>query len=348
MTDKFNFFESKKECATESEEEASAFYWDGETCFFKDQVFLPDILLSPSASPYNTKVIPLKGDLQDEGSWDEALLLAKQEIEKKKYILWELDLGLFTGLKFPPDHQGQFATLQFVINHFAEKVFPLFEKHSLGVILYSGSLSLESELSKKKGLFDEAIAQYRENHGLNEPDEICFFEIAFRFLEELAKPLRDLVKTFIILDLKDTALITEARVLSKENSLKIQIIPKNAKIPREGLSVEGQKIVYKKDDKLTSLGLLMPKVNQKAKDYKLIDETLQSLLQKKTSFRLISEEHLITEWKGLDKLIVDPAMLSKEGFRMLQGFSAAGGSILTLREELGLPDESPFSIEDLT
>ncbi len=59
-------------------------------------------------------------------------------------------------------------------------------------------------------------------------------------------------------------------------------------------------------------------------------------------YRIIPETYLTTEWHGLDYLIVDPDSLSSQGFRKLQGFCAAGGTIVSLGKIMGLPYEILF------
>ncbi|MGE0670766.1 MAG: hypothetical protein AB7O89_07525, partial [Parachlamydiales bacterium] len=59
-----------------------------------------------------------------------------------------------------------------------------------------------------------------------------------------------------------------------------------------------------------------------------LDELLENLLQSGDPFRLVCEERLTEEWDGLDQLILFPGQTSPQGKRMVQGFIAAGGSII--------------------
>jgi len=49
------------------------------------------------------------------------------------------------------------------------------------------------------------------------------------------------------------------------------------------------------------------------------------------SFQCIPEEQLNDFWDGLDHLIVDPETMSETGLRMLFGFEAAGGGVVSMR-----------------
>lgn len=59
--------------------------------------------------------------------------------------------------------------------------------------------------------------------------------------------------------------------------------------------------------------------------------------------RFISESRLVTEWDGVDYLLVDPAMVTHRCRRSLNGFCAAGGVVVSLAEEIGLGEEISFA-----
>ncbi len=62
------------------------------------------------------------------------------------------------------------------------------------------------------------------------------------------------------------------------------------------------------------------------------------------SFKCIPEELLNEHWEGVDYLIVDPESMGDIGRRMLYGFEAAGGTIISTRGSLGFTNET--SLED--
>jgi len=74
-------------------------------------------------------------------------------------------------------------------------------------------------------------------------------------------------------------------------------------------------------------------------------EGAASLFEKlKEPFRLIPEAFLTAEWEGLDRLFVFPKGVSESGKRMLLGFCAAGGEVVTVGSPfLGLPGEISFA-----
>ncbi len=74
-----------------------------------------------------------------------------------------------------------------------------------------------------------------------------------------------------------------------------------------------------------------------------LEEAFVKLLEEGIPFRIIAENHLITEWDGLDYLIYTPAGLSIQGKRKLQGFCAAGGTVVSVAQPLGLAYEETFA-----
>lgn len=58
------------------------------------------------------------------------------------------------------------------------------------------------------------------------------------------------------------------------------------------------------------------------------------------NFKCIPEELLNEHWEGVDAIIVDPESLGPSGKRMLYGFEAAGGCIISTKDPLGFASES--------
>jgi hypothetical protein len=84
------------------------------------------------------------------------------------------------------------------------------------------------------------------------------------------------------------------------------------------------------------IGFLIPSENE---------EAYESLLKKGHRVRLVEEAFLISDWHGLDYLIVDPKFIDNEALRKLKGFNAAGGRVVSLGAPLGLFDEIGFDRE---
>ncbi|NGX39927.1 MAG: hypothetical protein KR126chlam1_01266 [Chlamydiae bacterium] len=74
-------------------------------------------------------------------------------------------------------------------------------------------------------------------------------------------------------------------------------------------------------------------------DPSIYNALFSSLKELGLSFKCVPEELLNEHWDGIDHLIVDPGTLSETGRRMLYGFEAAGGEIVSTGERLGFSKE---------
>lgn len=87
------------------------------------------------------------------------------------------------------------------------------------------------------------------------------------------------------------------------------------------------------------IGVSLP-LRKQAMHSDTIDACMKELEKRNIPYRLISEMYLTEEWDGLDELIIFPSLLSKQGERKIQGFTAAGGRIWDW-EELGAEGFEP-------
>jgi hypothetical protein len=95
-----------------------------------------------------------------------------------------------------------------------------------------------------------------------------------------------------------------------------------------------------------SLAICLPSTSHYCPEsIKLLNDACSELTACRRSFRFIAEEALILSLGGLDELIVVPHTVSLQGKRKLQGFCAAGGSVITLGDKpIGLALELPFTV----
>lgn len=95
--------------------------------------------------PFNTALIYLNAKLDSDLDWSRAQKEAKLAIENQKQILWDIDLGLFTELPLPLSDTTQYKSLHLALDHFFESLFKEFKDHSIGAILFKGTLDLASK-----------------------------------------------------------------------------------------------------------------------------------------------------------------------------------------------------------
>ncbi|HEV8052520.1 MAG TPA: hypothetical protein VGP47_08495, partial [Parachlamydiaceae bacterium] len=70
-----------------------------------------------------------------------------------------------------------------------------------------------------------------------------------------------------------------------------------------------------------------------------LNQAIDTLIKRTIPFRVIPEVNLATEWDGLDYLIVDTQHVEIQFKRKLQGFCAAGGTVVTIGQSLGFAHE---------
>lgn len=216
---------------------------------------------------------------------------ALSHIARGEKILWELDLGLFTGLVHPFGNESEARAMLVAIDHFLKSLWSEFEPYTVGLCLYRGSFD-----------FDPALfGDYLKFLTVNIPDRLPVY-IFFETSEELN--------------------LEHARKSSCEF------------FPRFEIRINNQVSPFVSMD--TKLGFLLPSNG---------DVEFQQLIDKSLSIRVIPEQNLVSEWDGLDVLIVDAPLVSKEGLRKLRGFCAAGGRVVYLGHPLELPDEMSFDRE---
>lgn len=68
------------------------------------------------------------------------------------------------------------------------------------------------------------------------------------------------------------------------------------------------------------------------------------LTERGVAFHALPEERLNDHWDGIDHLIIDPETMSETGKRMLHGFEAAGGEIVTMGREIGGFAATPLAL----
>ncbi len=123
-----------------------------------------------------------------------------------------------------------------------------------------------------------------------------------------------------------------AQYLNQEKFPQLHLAVKGGAHRQAVLSIESYIVPASVD-----IGVCFPSSFQSASRLK---KALHTLEKNKIEYRVIPETYLTTEWHGLDYLIVDPDLLSSQGFRKLQGFCGAGRTIVSLGKIMGLPYET--------
>lgn len=283
------------------------------------------------------KIIPLDGSLKSDLNW------TVPELSPDDQVMWTLDLGLFDRLPFPLSHESQLKSLMLSLNHFADAVWPFVCQNSRGVCLYSGSLDVSGQMWNDD--HEQGFLRWcREVHCRSEDPfmrKIYARDLAADYLNLLVGSLPDDIPAFLLFDAGDTPDPFHAMcLLDPERTERFHRAVKNS-------AVQTRDLIW--DDALSeppaaSVGVYLPhsetyeECSQEAFRHALI-----GLEQMQLSYRIIAEDHLIRDWDGLDVLLVDPGSVSPFGKRKIMGFSAAGGTIVTLNSsDLAVPELVTF------
>lgn len=243
-----------------------------------------------------------------------------QEAEQK--ITWVLDLGL-DGPYFPIDDPLSFQGLLLGLAQFTETFYPEFAENTEKIILYKGSWDFSSHFRWNEKQ-EENFQLWQEERPLVSPREkkrlFCADAFAYYFQMLSHKLPLEAPLALEFTDMPKEPSVAAELVISKERFEYFELITN-----REATS---------------SRAVLFPCLEKSTQN---VLDHIETLFQKIPSpYRVIHESHLTEEWEGVDHLIVLREALSELGFRKLQGFNAAGGTVVTEGEFLGLPLEIGF------
>lgn len=220
------------------------------------------------------------------------------------YLLyWKLDLGLFSQLLHPIKNETQCRTLGLALEHFAKSLGQTFEKVSLGLSLYQGSLDFSKEIPTR--VLEDPYPTEKLLY------QLYCRDLALDYLNILIAYLPHAIQPFITAN--DMALPFLA---AKEKHGALQIA-----FEREGE-------LFFQQDKESTIGICLPAADcYDPKTYQQLEEIIHLLNTQKKKYRIISEGELTMEWDLLDTLYVAPEGVSAQGERKLRGFEAAGGVV---------------------
>lgn len=323
----------------ETEAAIEGIVWNKPYFYLNGKVFTPHIYETQSVQDqvpahYNTVSIPLDGKLSSDLDWKKEEEAAERYIGLGYKLFWKLDLGLFNTLKFPLSNPSQFLSLVLSLEHFRDGLWKKFKEHTLGVSIYDGPADFTSQLAWDEQLQGNYLAWGQKLDSKFEAKNSYFKSLfardaAAEYLILIGNRMPDAMPLFLDLTMqKDTSVLLELQLLHRERFDRFHLICRNSRFPSFFVCQQ------------TPVGVCLP-------SYQIVDPALYNhlenavndLLLQKISFRLIPEAYLINEWDGLDDLIVNSAALSQQGIRKLHGFCAAGGRVLSLGKQLGLPNE---------
>lgn len=305
--------------------------------------------------------ITLDGRIKTDLNWSHERDVARRCIDKGLLLLWEIDLGLFSHLPLPLTNHGQYLSLGISLDHFRKNIWSEFQEESLGVSYYRGNADFSdqfhwdleqeesfctwvqeifhdvslfvSEIEVPIKSFDEITVE-KCRHSLQGKHLLSLYcrDVAADYLLHLSTHLSAHIPSYLLLDITHIrSPLMQAQLIDQERYNHFHLVVKGCRWPFQGLIWQDDKIISKLPDRSVSVGFCMPSVRLcHPSIYQEMESAIQRLLDKKIPFRVIPESMLVTEWEGLDYILFDPLTLTTQGKRQLQGFCAAGGTVVSL------------------
>lgn len=316
------------------------FHYEALEFFLNGKRFNPMIqedLLSP-VEKANAVIITLPAFIDHELNWEKQIELAREK--KNLQIVWHVSFD-YENKPFSPFDPLYFNAFNLALEAFNQTVYPQFTKRTLGVCLYKGDLNLFSRLKKCAQLqehYEEFLSDYKA-------DPSSFLNTLFGlnvfsdYVHRLASILPESVFPFCMLDATSYPSSLAAMLLCKRRFEHFLVAVKNKHFIRE-LNWQSGQINASYPISKPSIALALPSdflmSAQILDELKKLSERLE---QAHIVFRFIPEEYLNEEWHQLDEIIYLSSALTPKGLRMLQGFEAAGGSLICYGKPLGLEQE---------
>jgi hypothetical protein len=324
--------------------------------------------------------IQLDGRIKADLSWKKEREAALAYITQGLRIFWEIDLGIQSNLAHPLSNKTQYLSLSLSLDHFCTTIWKDFQKETVGLCLYRGTLDFSSnflwDLEQESNLQEWVKSQFCNIHsfvaetGINLVDFrmltretlmqsekgkilLMFFcgNAVGEYLDLLASGMSNHLPLFVLMDANDVLdPFVSSLLASKERFSRFHTIVKGnsviGELSWEGPSYENgtlSRMIYKENYERASCGVCIPKnIAFRFSSVSRLNKAFNQLLEQKIPFRVIPENEFMAEWNELDDLIVDSQFVDFQFKRQLQGFCAAGGNVVTLGSPLGLSQERSF------
>lgn len=243
--------------------------------------------------------------------WRPLRTQALTAIASGKKILWFLDFGLFSELQKPLSDSGQFLNFSHAIDHFKDKIWSEFHKFSLGVALYRGDADYSSQYHSS-----EAFAEWCQERKVQVEDpllkQLFARDVCAEYLVQLSQKILGEITTYAIFDHLPEDPLLQALLTAPDRYEEVQHY------------FTANKFQWKTEEE-KPVGICMPSFSMADPSYLT---PYRNLLQEIQDCKLIPEDQLIAAWHGLDTLYVHKQAISSSGQRKIQGFIAAGGTVI--------------------
>lgn len=351
-------------------EESPLIHWNSPFFYKGSQILTPCFVDKPNGTDKGI-IVRVDAQMTADLDWRAIHQQAEQFQKEGLLIFWEIYLGLFQR---PLNDQTQFLSLSLALEHFRNTLWKAFQESTFGVSLYRGEADFQgafqwneeqrfgfkewiqeqfhdlSPFIQETGIeiesFDQVSVDLMQQTAMGKQMLSLFCRNAVtEYLHLLAGRLPDEMLLCLLLDsAKIENPLFEAQLLSRARFDRFHLATHGNKIPHQGLIWNENRIECTSAAQEIPVGICMPPLEKEIMaSGSGIKEALEQLLKRGISFKIIPEEFLITEWDGLEWIIVASDALGPQGKRKLQGFCAAGGVCITIGKPIGLPHEIPFA-----
>ncbi len=301
---------------------------------------------------FNTLNIYIDARPSSDLAWESLESEIEVAIKLNAKLSFELDFG-FSEKKALLRDSAAFFSRGLAVNAFSERVYSKYKSQIAAIILYRGSGDFTDSISSDASLYTDFYEWKRAYFGEEALSKQMFrlfsMELLMQNLHRLSASLIDDVPLIALFDLKDTNRPSyQAELLSK--SFFPYILPgvKHANSLFSGfgwqdsgdLGMIGHKSAPLIPRNPPFLGVVLPEMGKVP--YDLFDQAVTLLNDSRIDYVIFPELLMIESWHGLDYILVFSEAVSREGRRMLQGFNAADGKVISVGEKLGLDDEILF------
>lgn len=335
----------------------------------------------PKLDGFNSVVVELDAKLDSGLNWNKEKQKALEYISKGYKVVWNLNFGLFHELPLPLSDTSQYRSLNIAIDHFFDFILKDTADHTLGVIIYKGSIDFSHEWPwdvdqelNFRGWLSEQFKDHHAfcNHAKLPCESLYSIDPKLLYENEFGRSvlqyycLRAALDYFSILtsrfetDLLPYVLLDTSKIqspmytyqlLEHEDFEFIQLALKNS--PFESSHALGwdshayangyigkSAKKYIEPKMHPTVGVVIPThpVFDPEKR-KRIDQTIERV-EAKTSVKYIGERVITLDWAGIEHLIVFE--VEPESKRKLEGFAAAGGTLVKVGNPLNMTQEIPF------
>lgn len=298
---------------------------------------------------YNSLNIYIDARPEADLSWEMLKTEIDLALKLGARLAFEIDLG-FSANALLRDPAGFFSR-GIAISKFEEEVYKPYKDQISAIILYRGDAFFKEAICKDASLYADFLSWKTDLFGdeliVDQMYRIFSMELFMQYLPRVSAILIDDIPLVALFDLKDCLRPSyQAEILSK--SFFPYIIPgvKNARIAFKGFGWEepgylgsiGKAPFLPPENGERTFGVALPEIGKM--DYDLFDQTVSFLEKNNISYDVFPESLMTESWHGLNHILVFSETLSSEGIRMLRGFNAAGGEVVTIGESLGLVEET--------